>query len=100
MQVLFWRRDRDLNPGYAINVNTISSRAPSATQPSLHAVSDSFCNDDYYNSYVDKLQDLFLIFDAHLQNIFCTALRISSTRRGTINKKRGAASWEGFTDGI
>ena len=33
-----WRRDRDLNPGYAINVNTISSRAPSATQPSLHDV--------------------------------------------------------------
>ncbi len=33
-----WRRDRDLNPCYAINVNTISSRAPSATQPSLQTI--------------------------------------------------------------
>ena len=31
-----WRRVRDLNPSYAFNVNTISSRAPSTTQPTLH----------------------------------------------------------------
>ena len=31
----FWRRERDLNPRYAINVHTISNRAPSTTQPSL-----------------------------------------------------------------
>lgn len=30
-----WRRVRDLNPRYAINVNTISNRAPSAAQPTL-----------------------------------------------------------------
>ena len=33
---LFWRRVRDLNPGYAHHVHTISSRAPSTTQPTLH----------------------------------------------------------------
>ena len=32
----FWRRVRDLNPRDAINVYTISSRAPSTTQPTLH----------------------------------------------------------------
>lgn len=31
-----WRRARDLNPRNAMNVNTISNRAPSATQPALH----------------------------------------------------------------
>ena len=36
ISVLIWRRVRDLNPSYAINVNTISSRAPSTTQPTLH----------------------------------------------------------------
>lgn len=30
-----WRRERDSNPRYAINVYTLSRRAPSATQPSL-----------------------------------------------------------------
>ena len=30
-----WRREWDLNPRYAINVHTISNRAPSTTQPSL-----------------------------------------------------------------
>lgn len=34
----FWRRRRDSNPRYAINVNTISNRAPSTTQPLLHTV--------------------------------------------------------------
>lgn len=33
---LIWRRRRDSNPCYAINVNTISNRAPSSTQPLLH----------------------------------------------------------------
>ena len=28
-------RDRDSNPGYAMNVNTLSKRAPSATRPPL-----------------------------------------------------------------
>lgn len=31
-----WRRVRDLNPGYAHHAHTISSRAPSTTQPTLH----------------------------------------------------------------
>gem|GEM_PF-4686141 len=30
-----WRRDRDSNPGYAINVHTLSRRAPSAARTSL-----------------------------------------------------------------
>ena len=34
--VFIWRRRRDSNPCYAINVNTISNRAPSTTQPLLH----------------------------------------------------------------
>ena|GEM_PF-3536690 len=34
-----WRRERDSNPRYAINVYTLSRRAPSATQPSLQIVS-------------------------------------------------------------
>ena len=34
--VFIWRRRRDSNPCYAINVNTISNRAPSSTQPLLH----------------------------------------------------------------
>ena len=33
-----WRRERDSNPRYAINVYTLSRRAPSATQPSLQIV--------------------------------------------------------------
>ena len=32
---LLWRRVRDSNPSYAINVNTISNRAPSTAQPTL-----------------------------------------------------------------
>ena len=31
-----WRRARDLNPRNALNVYTISSRAPSTTRPTLH----------------------------------------------------------------
>ena len=31
-----WRRVRDLNPSYPCGVNTISNRAPSTTQPTLH----------------------------------------------------------------
>ena len=31
-----WRRDRDSNPGYAINVHTLSRRAPSTARTSLH----------------------------------------------------------------
>ena len=33
-----WRRVRDLNPGYGITAHTISSRAPSTTQPTLHTL--------------------------------------------------------------
>ena len=32
----FWRRRRDSNPRYAINVYTLSRGAPSATRPLLH----------------------------------------------------------------
>ena len=32
---LIWRRKRDSNPRYAINVYTLSRRAPSTTQPPL-----------------------------------------------------------------
>lgn len=34
--LIIWRRVRDLNPGYAHHVHTISNRAPSTTQPTLH----------------------------------------------------------------
>ena len=37
-----WRRERDSNPRYTINVHTISSRAPSATRASLRQ-STSWC---------------------------------------------------------
>lgn len=56
--VFIWRRRRDSNPCYAINVNTISNRAPSSTQPLLHTsrlrLNVSLrrrycrCNVDYY----------------------------------------------------
>ena len=36
--LFIWRRERDSNPRYAINVYTLSRRAPSATQPSLQIV--------------------------------------------------------------
>ena len=39
-----WRRERDSNPRYAINVYTLSRRAPSATQPSLQIVSSKHIN--------------------------------------------------------
>lgn len=35
-QCFQWRRVRDLNPGYGITAHTISNRAPSTTQPTLH----------------------------------------------------------------
>ena len=47
-----WRRVRDLNPGTAHHGYTISSRAPSTTQPTLHqllcvALSNVFYSTDY-----------------------------------------------------
>ena len=36
----YWRRVRDLNPGTAHHGYTISSRAPSTTQPTLHMVAE------------------------------------------------------------
>ena len=38
--VLLWRRVRDLNPRTAHHRYTISSRAPSTTQPTLHMVAE------------------------------------------------------------
>src|SRR5690606_11643751 len=35
IRALIWRRGRDSNPRYAINVYTLSRRAPSATRPPL-----------------------------------------------------------------
>ena len=37
-QLLNWRRERDSNPRYAINVYTLSRRAPSTTRPPLRCV--------------------------------------------------------------
>ena len=34
-QIVKWRRERDSNPRYAINIHTLSRRAPSAARTSL-----------------------------------------------------------------
>ena len=55
-----WRRVRDLNPSYAINVNTISSRAPSTTQPTLHGLQRCVIhNEDDYSSSFEICQPHF-----------------------------------------
>ena len=59
----FWRRVRDLNPSYAINVNTISSRAPSTTQPTLHGLQRCVIhNVAYYSCSIEKCQGCFCNF--------------------------------------
>ena len=56
----FWRRVRDLNPSYAINVNTISSRAPSTTQPTLHGLQRCVIhNENDYNPFTNFCQHYF-----------------------------------------
>ena len=56
----WWRRVRDLNPSYAINVNTISSRAPSTTQPTLHGLQRCVVhNENDYNSSFEFCQPYF-----------------------------------------
>ena len=59
-----WRRVRDLNPGYAHHAHTISSRAPSTTQPTLHFFFQAAYRSDldYYMTAPRKSQAFFMIF--------------------------------------
>ena len=48
----YWRRERDSNPRYAINIHTLSRRAPSAARTSLRKK-----NNIEYQSYLVKVFD-------------------------------------------
>ena len=53
-----------MNPSYAINVNTISSRAPSTTQPTLHGLQRCVVhNENDYNARLDFCQPCFSFFE-------------------------------------
>ena len=70
--VVIWRRVRDLNPSYAINVNTISSRAPSTTQPTLHGLQRCVVhNGNYYNAPHTICQHYFV----DLRKLFSSSFR-------------------------
>ncbi len=60
----YWRRVRDLNPGCAHHAHTISSRAPSTTQPTLHFFFQAAYRSDldYYMTAPRKSQAFFMIF--------------------------------------
>ena len=51
---LIWRRERDSNPRYAINVYTLSRRAPSATRTPLRISSRHFIRYQFVNPCYDK----------------------------------------------
>ena len=61
----YWRRVRDLNPGTAHHGYTISSRAPSTTQPTLHlyfVFAVSLSDEIYYIRFFVLRQAFFSIF--------------------------------------
>ena len=61
--VFIWRRRRDSNPCYAINVNTISSRAPSTTQPTLHGrIVASFATKNIISVLLESVKQFLHIF--------------------------------------
>ena len=61
--VVIWRRVRDLNPSSAYHANTISSRAPSTTQPTLHGLQRCVVhNVGYYISSLGFCQAYFETF--------------------------------------
>ena len=75
-----WRRVRDLNPGYGITAHTISSRAPSTTQPTLQIFCFLFTTHrsdlDYYmtdtaisQAFLRKILKIFFLF------LFCNKKR-------------------------
>ena len=57
-----------MNPSYAINVNTISSRAPSTTQPTLHGLQRCVNhNGTYYSDFHSFCQAFFVPMRIFLQ---------------------------------
>ena len=59
--LLIWRRERDSNPRYAINVYTLSRRAPSAAQPPLR------------NLIFNTTRVLVYFFNSYRRNFFYSA---------------------------
>ena len=55
-----WRIDRDSNPGYPLEVYTISNRAPSTTRPSIHFI--SFINLIKYILFCNKFFIFFIMW--------------------------------------
>ena len=49
--ITLWRRRRDSNPRYAINVYTLSRGAPSATRPLLRDTLDRIKIECFRNNY-------------------------------------------------
>ena len=88
----FWRRERDSNPRYAINVNTISSRAPSAklshlsTQPISFYAIGYFPDSEYkYSKLCRKIQAFFsysaVLFCRPTRCISCKEIKSHAFRR-------------------
>ena len=81
----FWRRRRDLNPRYAINVHTISNRAPSTTQPLLHGNARRFLphragNGFYYTTFFPFVKREFQNFPRNLKTRRKSSVRPSKCR--------------------
>lgn len=72
-----WRRVRDLNPGCAHHAHTISNRAPSTTQPTLHLDCSTAAEYAIYYSASINCRQVFSCFFVYPENqaVCATAAR-------------------------